>query len=77
MKSTEKLTFWVRFCVSALAVFENVFDITVFVKSMTKHFQNNLYMLYMTIPDVKKMLYTLYTKIEINLSSCALRWFGD
>lgn len=42
MKSTEKFTFWVRFCVSALAVFENVFDITVFVKIYDNAFSKQL-----------------------------------
>lgn len=68
MKSTEKFTFWVRFCVSALAVFENVFDIAVFVKSMTVHFPNNIYIPLMIMLKVGNVFYTLYTKIEINPS---------
>lgn len=57
-----KTYIWVRFCVNTLAVFENVFDITVFVNSMTMHFQNNLYMLFMTMLNVKKMFYILYVQ---------------
>lgn len=48
--------------VSTLAVFENVFDISVFVNSMTMHFQNNLYTLFMTMPNIKKMFYILYVQ---------------
>lgn len=54
-----KFTFWVRFCVSPSAVLENVFIIIVFANSMMMHFQNNFYMLFMTIPNVKKMFYIL------------------
>lgn len=39
MMSTENFTIWVKLCVSALAIFENVFDITVFVNSMKMYFQ--------------------------------------
>lgn len=73
----KKITFWVRFCVSTLAVFENVFDITVFVNSMKMHFPNNLYMLFMTMPSVKKMYYILCVqRLKINFFLCFLMTLG-
>lgn len=43
-------------------VFENVFDIIVFVNSMKMHFPKNLHMLFMTMPSVKKMYHILHVQ---------------
>lgn len=48
-----------------------MFDITVFVNSMNMHFPNNLYMLFMMMPNVKKMYYILYVqRLKINHFLC-------
>lgn len=49
MMSTENFTIWVKLCVSALAIFENVFDITVFVNSMKMYFRTTCLCFLMTM----------------------------